>query len=50
MIIRHDEERTELKAKLKTNKHFLKKTIDEVVKPLMHEIKVIDELNQRYKA
>ena len=50
MTVLHEDERTKLRAKLKANQEFLKKTNEEVVKPLMQEIKVIEEVKQRYKV
>ena len=40
----HGEKLKNLRNKLKTTQDFLKKTNDEVVKPLMHEIKLVEEI------
>ena len=50
MKLSHKEELAKLRAKLKDTQHFLKKTNDEVVKPLMQEIKLAEELKSRYKT
>ena len=50
MIVLHENERTKLRTKVKANQEFLKKQNDEVVKPLMQEIKVIEEVKERYKV
>ena len=50
MILLHEDERTKLRTKVKANQEFLKKTNEEVVKPLMQEIKIIEEVKQRYKV
>ena len=41
---------SKIKSKLKATKFFLVKSTNEVVKPLMQEIKLTQELNQRYKS
>ena len=50
MKANHKAELTKLRTKLKDTQHFLKKTNDEVVKPLMQEIKLAEELKSRYKT
>jgi len=50
MKIDHDVEVSKLSTKLKTTQRYLIKTNNEVVKPLMHEIKLVEELKQRYKT
>ena len=50
MVVEHKSAMNTLNTKLKTTQQYLKKTNNEVVKPLMHEIKITEELKQRYKA
>ena len=50
MIIEHESELSKLQTKLKNTKLYLTKTNNEVVKPLMQELKIAEELNQRYKT
>ena len=49
MIIQHKSEIDELRTKLKNTKLNLRKLNIDVVKPLLQELKVAEELNQRYK-
>ena len=50
MTTEHQTQLSNVKNRLKTTQRYLVKTNDEVVKPLMQEIKIIDELRQRYKT
>ena len=50
MTMDHEVEVSKLSTKLKTTQRYLIKTNNEVVKPLMHEIKLVEELKQRYKT
>ena len=50
MIKEHQEEMSKIKSKLKATKFFLLKSTNEVVKPLMQELRLTQELNQRYKS
>ena len=49
MTVEHKVESTELRKKLKETKFYLKKQNVEVVKPLMQEISLVQEIKQRYK-
>ena len=46
----HKSEMSKIRTKLKTTKFFLIKTNNDVVKPLMQELKVNEEIKQRYIA
>ena len=46
----HATQLSQVKSKLKTTQQYLVKTNNEVVKPLMQEIKIVAELKERYKA
>ena len=50
MKMNHEKEMDKIQTKLKATKFFLLKSTNEVVKPLMQEIKLIQEINQRYKS
>ena len=50
MTFDHEVKVSQLSTKLKTTQRYLIKTNNEVVKPLMHEIKLVEELKQRYKT
>ena len=50
MTLEHRIESTELRKKLKETKFHLKKQNTEVVKPLMQEINLVQEIKQRYKT
>ena len=50
MTLEHRVESTELRKKLKETNFFLKKQNTEVVKPLMQEINLVQEIKQRYKT
>ena len=50
MTFDHEVKVSQLSTKLKTTQRYLIKTNNKVVKPLMHEIKLVEELKQRYKT
>ena len=50
MTFDHEVKVSQLSTKLKETQRYLIKTNNEVVKPLMHEIKLVEELKQRYKT
>ena len=49
MAAEYSAESAELRKKLKEMKFYLKKQNTEVVKPLMQEINLVQEIKQRYK-
>ena len=50
MTFDHEVKVSQLSTKLKTTQRYLIKTNNEVVRPLMHEIKLVEELKHRYKT